>query len=461
MLRVRMLAWSIAIVLMMTCPIAAQLAGGGGGAGGNSQNSSGIQIDSKGVMSLIVANDGAGTLDKKRREALAKKGASLDFNRRSNMRFVSLIELEKQIERSLVEQASIPNELFYLAGLQRLAFVYVYPEERDLVIAGPADGFVPDSVGRMIGVESGRPALRLDDLFIAMRTLLSSTQIGCSIDPVPERLAELQQFIRQGEPATIDVVEARFNQMDQILGLQDVRIDGVPPDSHFATALVEADYRMKRIAIGLETPRVKGLKSHLATTGTGGNTMQRWWFVPHYDSLSRSDDGNSFRFAGSRARLLTEEEVSDAKGIRSSSTTINKSAQTFARRFTEKFSELADNSPVFGELQNLIDWSILAALLSHERIPERIGWKQELFLDASRLNHPKFEVPKKVPSQVNYKRAGNVVVGQVCGGVVVFPQKTYESTIAVWQNSELSEGHKSASASRKHDIIRWWWDRGE
>src|SRR5262249_21426206 len=154
------------------------------------------------------------------------------------------------------------------------------------------------NLGRMIGVDSGRPTLRLDDLLVALRTIPKSNQVGCSIDPVPARLAALQRFIQQGGPAPIEVVEARFKEMDDILGLQTVRIDGVPPDSHFAALLVEADYRMKRIAIGLEIPRVKGLKSHLSMTGSNGNTMQRWWFVPSYDSISKSSDGQAFQFAG-------------------------------------------------------------------------------------------------------------------------------------------------------------------
>ena len=40
-------------------------------------------------------------------------------------------------------------------------------------------------------------------------------------------------------------------------GCKKVRVDGVPPDTHFAQVMVEADYRMKLIGIGLEVPPVK------------------------------------------------------------------------------------------------------------------------------------------------------------------------------------------------------------
>ena len=469
----------ILLVLSHSITVLAQVGGGGIGGGGlggggfgiggggnglgqnNNSSSSGIKIDAEGVVSLTVAADGTMTLDKKRRDVLAKKHLSQDVNQKTKQRFVSLVELEKRLGDVLSQAQSIPDELFYLAGLQRIEHVFVFPDEQDLVIAGPAEGFVPDVVGRMIGVESGRPALRLDDLAVALRTVAKSTskQLGCSIDPVPIRIAELQKFIRQGGPATIDEVEARFNQMDDILGLQDVRIDGVPTDSHFAIMLVEADYRMKRIAMGLEDPAIKGLKSNLAMIGSGGNVMQRWWFVPFYDAIYRSQDGLAFQFVGQRAQLLAEDEVTDAAGNRSSAATTRKSTHGFAKQFTDKFPQLADKSPVFAELQNLIDWAVFAALLQKEHIPERVGWKHELLLDQNRFAYPTFDTPKKIPSSVSYKRAGNLVVGLVGGGVTVNPQRALDTAIIASSDSTvLDKSRMAVTSGTRIDTHRWWWD---
>ena len=438
--------------------------GFGGGGGGNGQgqnnNSSGIKIDAEGVVSLTVAADGTMTLDKKRREALSKKHLSQDVNQKTKQRFVSLVELEKRLVEVLAQSQPIPDELFYLAGLQRLEHVFVFPDEQDLVIAGPAEGFVPDVVGRMIGVESGRPTLRLDDLVIALRTVAKSPsqQLGCSIDPLPSRIAELKKFIREAAPGTIDEVEARFNQMDDILGLQDVRIDGVPTDSHFATMLVEADYRMKRIAIGAEDPAIKGLKSNLTMLGSGGNVMQRWWFVPFYDAIYRSQDGLAFQFVGQRAQLLAEDEVTDAAGNRSSAATTRKSTHGFAKQFTDKFPQLADKSPVFAELQNLIDWAVFTALLQKEHIPERIDWKRDLLLDQSRLAYPTFDTPRKIPSLVSYKRTGNLVGGLV-GGVIVSPLHALDKALVDSRDSTALEASRSAvTIGTKSDKHLWWWE---
>lgn len=425
---------------------------------GNNRNAGGIKIDPSGVVSLAIATDSSGTLDKKRREALARKTMNGDFAQPSGMRYLSLVELEKTIDQTLAQQKPIPDEAFYLAGLQQINEVFVLPETGDLVIAGPAEGFVPDAVGRMIGVSNGRPTLRLDDFVVALRTLAKSREVGCSIDPVPERLAELQRFIKQGGPATADVVEARFKQMDEILGLQTVRVDGVPAESHFGVAFVEADYRMKRISMGLENPGVKGLKSHLAMINSGGNAMQRWWFVPLYDAIYRSEDGLAFRFAGQRLQLLAEEELADAQGNRSAAADTRISTKAFAKQFTEKFPELALKSPIFGELQNLTDWTVLVALINKEQLASQVNWKMETFLDEGRLSVPAYNAPKKVPSSVNYKRAGSSIVGLVGGGVVIRPnQIVRHSVVPATPDQRLDSAREMAQSTPRGDTHRWWW----
>ena len=216
---------------------------------------------------------------------------------------------------------------------------------------------------------------------------------------------------------------------------------------------------MKRIAIGIEPSAVKGLKSHLAMLGAAGNAMQRWWFLPFYDAIYRSDDGLAFEFSGQRAQLVAEDEVLDQQGNRSNAATTRKTTHAFARQFTEKFSQLADKSPSFAELQNLIDWSVLAALMSREEIPQRIGWNQTLFLDQDRLPHPKFMTPKKIPSSVNYKRVGNQVVGLVGGGVIVNPLSVIDSATTVTKNpASLEASRVSAQSATRPQTHQWWWD---
>ena len=57
-----------------------------------------------------------------------------------------------------------------LAGLTRVQYVFCYPETGDIVIAGPAEAWGEAPSGRMLGIESGRPVVELQDLIVALRT---------------------------------------------------------------------------------------------------------------------------------------------------------------------------------------------------------------------------------------------------------------------------------------------------
>ena len=89
----------------------------------------------------------------------------------------------------------------YLAGLTRVRYVFFYPETKDIVIAGPAEGWGEDLSGRMVALESKRPVLELQDLVVALRAFSPSGErtgaILCSIDPTTEGLARMQRFYSQ------------------------------------------------------------------------------------------------------------------------------------------------------------------------------------------------------------------------------------------------------------------------
>ena len=88
----------------------------------------------------------------------------------------------------------------YLAGLLRVRYVFYYPESKDIVLGRP---------GGRLGARSGRPdrrhrqraarraVARRGRRFAGVSRLAARTRmIGCSIDPTPEGLAAMQQFMR-------------------------------------------------------------------------------------------------------------------------------------------------------------------------------------------------------------------------------------------------------------------------
>ncbi len=338
--------------------------------------------------------------------------------------------------------------------------MFVYPETRDVVIAGPAEGFAPNAVGRVIGVSTGRPPLKLDDLIVALRSVPNGSVIGCSIDPTEEGVARFNRFVQQNSrPATPAVIQRRFRAMSEAMGMQKVSIFGVPHDTQLARLLVEADYRMKMISMGLERPRLKGFRSHLEMIGAGKNTLQRWWFTPLYDAFQQSEDGNAFQFSGQRVQLMSQEEKADSDGRRSAAAFTSVSTQRFAKQFTERFNELAAVSPVFAELQNVFDLAILAALLQKEQIPQNVGWQQKLFLDPERATLAAGNIPKEVKSVANSRRAARLIVGLVGGGVEIVPRELLaRSEFKRGGNRELERAFRQSTPEEADGKIVWWWD---
>jgi hypothetical protein len=203
--------------------------------------------------------------------------------------------------------------------------------------------------------------------------------------------------------------------MASVLGNQNVSIRGVPEDSHFALALVEADFRMKRIALGLEPAGVPGIRSHLSLLRPQGNSLQRWWFVPMYDPIETDPQRTVFQLRGQRAQLLAQEEISDAGGNRSDSFSTRQSTEKFAQLFTEHFSQLAAKSPVFAELQNLYDLAVLGTILRVEGARLLGSDPFPILLKAERLQG-KYVVPRYVASESTFRSAGSSLIGLV-GGV--------------------------------------------
>ena len=82
--------------------------------------------------------------------------------------------------------------------------------------------------------------------------------------------------------------------------------------------MVEADYRMKLIGIGLEQPPVR-LKSYVARANPrqiARNALQRWYFVPDYQCVRVSDDALAMELVGEGVKLVGEDEVVAKDGSR-------------------------------------------------------------------------------------------------------------------------------------------------
>ena len=304
----------------------------------------GVVIDAEGVLQADFSRKEAATLAEKRMQAFAQEHLPVDLAPFTELRKVSLRGLEAELTK-----AGSPSELRpeakYLYGLQRIDYIFIDAAGGDVVLAGPAEGFAPDRGGRMIGLTTGRPPLPLDDLLVALHWAQESGgrgDIGCSIDPDPGRWAEMTAWVQANSNAvTRGAAESRFDTMAGILGRMPITVFGVAAETHFARVLVEADYRMKLIAMGVERPNIKGLRSHLSLLTPQENSLQRWWFAPLYEPIEADEAGLSFGIRGQRTQLFGQDEWGDGRGRRSAAELTRTSTQKFAQGFTEHIPELA------------------------------------------------------------------------------------------------------------------------
>jgi hypothetical protein len=424
----------------------------------------GVAVDADGVLQRLTASDPDGSLARERiQQALASLDA--DVAQRSELRKVSLTRLAKLIKNSIDEGHGPDEAMKHLAGLTRIKYAFYYPETQDIVIAGPAEGWMQDLAGRSVGIESGRPVLELQDLIVALRTFApnknSKPVVYCSIDASEEGLARMQQFLSQlGSSIQPNDEQFIVEGLRESLGLQVVTIGGVPANTHFAQILVEADYRMKLIGIGLEEPaaNIRSWISLANFASVARNAMARWWFVPDYQRIRVSEDGLAAEFVGNGVKLMGEDEVVSTDGSRRSVGSQNRASQRFTQGFTEKYGQLADRDPVYAQLRNCIDMLVVAALLQKNDFYGQANWDLSVLGDEQAYPVETYNAPKHVNPMVNSVWKGSRLATPVGGGVQVRATQALEAeNLLADEKGEVDAARKSVPISNLA-ADKWWWD---
>jgi hypothetical protein len=423
----------------------------------------GVEVDPNGVLRTKTFFDRTGQLTRQR---MAAARAQLDPNlaRPSSLRLVSINRLEKIVGVRVDAAHGLTDEIRYLAGLTQITHVFFYPETGDIVVGGPAEGFGQDVSGRVIGIHSGKATLQLEDLVAALRAYGPSgkrtNMIRVSIDPTQEGLQKMQQFLvnisGRIQPGDANRIAAGLQEN---LGKQIVSIDGVSPKTHFAQVLVEADYRMKLIGIGLERPPV-GIISYVAKANprdVARNAMQRWYFTPDYDCVKVSDDELAMELVGKGVKLIGENELIAGNGARAVGGNADRASQAFVKSFTAKYPELARVSPVYGQMRNLIDMAVAAAFIQEQDYYGQAKWEMDVFGDESVYAIENYPAPKQVESAVNVIWKGNTLMTPIGGGVEIAAQNALATDRLIEdKNNKLGEQRNKLSIDLKEG--QWWWD---
>jgi hypothetical protein len=419
---------------------------------GNRGAVGGVKVDVDGVLS----NPEVGELKELRQAWQAGlQDVPEDLQKPTELRFVSLKQLEAEAARAQQEGKPIADAVRFIAGLTRVKYVLVYPESHDIVLAGPAEGWRVDALGNVVGAASGQPVLLLDDLMAALRAAEQSnlSGISCSIDPTPEGLQRLQQI--SGSLSAANGARNEASRMEQAVGPQKITLTGVPASSHFARTMVAADFRMKRLGMGFEQAPIDGMPSYLdMLTGRGGptNMMPRWWLAPNYEPIRRDGEGLAWELRGSGVKCLSEDGMVRADGSIEHTGKTSSTADKWATNFTEKFGELSREDSTFGQLRNVMDLAVVAALLSKEGLTQFAGLEMPELTGGTELEV--YPAPRTVASKASLVKKGRNWIISVSGGVQIFPWQIADRTEV---SEELAAARPARDAADEAKSGAWYW----
>ncbi|MEZ6048119.1 MAG: DUF1598 domain-containing protein [Planctomycetaceae bacterium] len=385
----------------------------------------GISVDPNGLLAHLTVEEKEGHL-----KALGFQARKADLNEdmasTSQLRLVSLTRLEKEVARLLAEGKPVPESMKRLAGLNSIKYLFVYPEDGEVILAGPAEGWEYNTQNQAVGTTTGEPTMHLDDLVTVLRTFSDNgpQKFRCLIAPRQEGLRKLKAYVdsTSGAPLKKGTVGKWVQNLEQELGRQDTIFEGIPADSRVARVIIEADYRLKLIGVG-KLMGAPGMASYfdLMTDKDARDastlTALRWWLTLKCDSIQHSDDHNVHELVGSSVMCLSENEFVDQSGNRIHTWQSSASNQEFARRFTDNYKELADQQLVFADLQNIFDLFFVASILNQKQLDQVAGWDYGVFGENGAYQPARYNVPREIEFVGDHRllKSGNRCTGRWWG----------------------------------------------
>lgn len=438
-----------------------------GGPGSIASFEGGVFVDTRGVLRPLLKQEATGRLS----DLLASSAAGArqgDVRQSSPLRKVSLPRLEKHVQLRLAAGQPPTEDMRVLAGLRRIKYILVYPDSGDLVLAGPAGDWTANEEGRMVSMETEEPVVWLDDLVAVLRCMTGSGggRFGCSITPTQDALARADAFVKQSNKTSIRPQQrnAWLERLRSQLGKQEIEVYGLDARSHAARAMVEADYRMKLVGMGLEEG-VPGVQSYLDSVqvpkGQAPPPMGvlRWWFTLNYQAVLAAEGRHAFEIRGQGVKVLSENELLTAQGKRVPTGKSEALNRQFAHSFTKHFEALCNKYAVYAQLRNLFDLALVGALIREEGLADKTGWHLTCFGTADGYPMELGPAAKQVETVINHRVINKIhVLAGVSGGVTVDPAPLVARQAIEIDRYGLLSNRRSTAVAKDLPPGAWWWD---
>ena len=411
------------------------------------------------------------TTDKIKGSQTTEKGKAVI---KGNGRAISLRVLQEKV-KDCISDGTCPENILQLGGIKKITGYVIDKKNRDLILIG--------------NVDDTSPALYLEDFMIALRnTWMKYAELkgntyyysnpGCSIDPDASVLKALQQagdkIFNNPDPAD---VQKNLNEWHSICGQhQQVQVFGIPHDTRFSEIMVEADYYMKRLVDGSVTLDIEGFTSltDMALSTIREDIAQgrqisiplvslnRFWFYPGKNSFLE-DEGVIF-INRSDVKLLNEEEFLTKKGEMVGTGRPDPLAQRFAENFSAKYAPIAEQKPIYAELEGLFRFVALARIIKYKKAISEAGINLDYLLNECPIQN--IHVNRTLPGISNIKefthksetRGGYSVLYlwlPSCGGVSI-DLKITENNISKDGSGRMARMRNAVLSARQSYHSLFW-----
>jgi hypothetical protein len=231
-------------------------------------------------------------------------------------------------------------------------------------------------------------------------------------------MARLTRLHQQFTTVNTNNAAAYFAALEEAYGNSPITITGVPDSSRFARILVAADFKMKRIALGLETSQVRNIPSYVSLISSSRpNISPHFWLTPEYAGVAHDSRKLTWRIDNPRIRASFR--ATDGN---------DQAAVNWCRRLEENYDALVRAYPVFGELRNSMTLVLVAALIHQKKLLQRADCNLTILLDDANLRLIDYPVPQFITNRSVKSRNGFTTI-VACGGIEINPFDTLRNNV--------------------------------
>ncbi len=165
----------------------------------------------------------------------------------------------------------------------------------------------------------------------------------------------------------------------------------------------------------------------------------------------------AMELVGDGVKLVGANEMVTEKGERRATAATNRASESFTSSFTRSYPQLADASPIYADLRNLIDVAVACAFIQQQDYCTKAGWKMEFLGHEKSFTIENYTPPETAESAINVIWKNNTLTTPIGGGVEIRAGEALEhDNLLTDEKGEVAKQREKATIKLAEG--QWWWD---